>query len=217
MKKYLLLIFAFSVVHVAYAQPAVRNEPRHHNVFENDYVRVLDVYLAPNDTTQFHVHATPSVFITFTKTTTVSQLVGQSPVKSTSVAGMPWYDSLVTPRIHRVWNEDTTWFHVMDVELTGGTARTNEAALQIDVLHLLFDERLVRGYKAELAAKQSLKFPSSKAGYLVISTGDASLTLQSGGSVQQRLMKAGHYCWLNEESTLSTNDTRATLLVLQLK
>jgi hypothetical protein len=29
-------------------------------------------------------------------------------------------------------------------------------------------------------------------------------------------MKAGHYCWLNEEAILST-DASATLIVLQLK
>ena len=103
---------------------------RHHNVFENDYVRVLDVWLAPKDTTQFHIHATPSVFIMLTKTTTSAQLRGQQPVTSTSVAGSSSYDSLVTPRIHRVWNDDTTWFHVKDIELVAGKATLNEPVLQ---------------------------------------------------------------------------------------
>ena len=95
------------------AQVAVRDEPRHHNVFENGYVRILDVFLAPHDTTQFHVHNTPSVFTTFTKTATGSQTTSGQPSGDLSVAGRSWYDSLSTPRIHRVWNEDTTWFHVM--------------------------------------------------------------------------------------------------------
>src|SRR6185369_10982499 len=145
-----------------------------------------------------------------------SQLMGQTAATSTSVAGMPWYDSLVTPRIHRVWNDDTSWFHVMDVELTGGSAHTNEPALQNVSLKLLFDEPLVRGYKAELPAGSNLTFPLSKAGYLIISTGTASLTFQTGGIIQQRLMKAGHYCWLNEASTLTSN-TSANLVILQLK
>jgi len=216
MRTRLLIVFAVCAVHPAFTQPAVRDEPRHHNVFENDHVRVLDVYLPPKDTTQYHVHATPSVFITFTKTTTSSQLPGQPPVKSTSVAGMPWYDSLVTPRIHRVWNDDTSWFHVMDVELTGGSPRTNEPALQNASLKLLFDEPLVRGYKAELPAGNSLSFPFSTTGYLIISTGNASLTFQTGGIMQQRVMKAGHYCWLKEASTLTSN-TSADLVILQLK
>ena len=64
MKKYFYVIIVFCFSNNVFAQPAVRNEPRHHNVFENDYIRVLDVYLAPDDTTQYHIHATPSVFIT---------------------------------------------------------------------------------------------------------------------------------------------------------
>src|SRR5258706_3221096 len=144
--KIFFVIIALCCAQYDFAQPAVRNEPRHHNVFENDYVRVLDVYLAPNDTTQFHIHATPSVFITLTKTTTGAQLIGQAPVTSTSVAGYAWYDSLATPRIHRVWNDDTAWFHVMDVELVAGTSRTNEPVLQSPLIQLLFDAPQVRGY-----------------------------------------------------------------------
>jgi hypothetical protein len=44
-KKYLVLIIIFSSLLTA-AQIPVRDEPRHHNVFENSYVRLLDVFLA---------------------------------------------------------------------------------------------------------------------------------------------------------------------------
>ena len=117
MQKYSLLITIIFSSSVITAQIAVRNEPRHHNVFENDYVRVLDVFLAPHDTTQFHIHNTPSVFVIYTKTATGSQLKSGQPTKDLSKAGSFWYDSLATPRIHRVWNEDSVWFHVMDIEL----------------------------------------------------------------------------------------------------
>ena len=40
---------------LAATQVPVREEPRHHLVFENDQIRILDVFLAPYDTTQFHV------------------------------------------------------------------------------------------------------------------------------------------------------------------
>ena len=217
MKKWLFLVFTFCSGGYAFAQPAVRDEPRHHNVFENNYVRVLDVYLAPHDTTQFHIHSTPSVFVGLTNTATVGQLAGQQPVKSDFVAGRAWYDSLVTPRIHRVWTEDTTWFHVMDVELTGGKPQTNEPVLQHASLKLLFDEPLVKGYTAQLSAKENFKLPSSKAGYLLISFDETSVTLQSANHTQQRLMKAGHYSWINEATIVQVNDMPAHLLILQLR
>jgi hypothetical protein len=220
MKKCFFIIIVSSFGCYVSGQPAVRNEPRHHNVFENDYVRVLDVWVPPNDTTQFHIHATPSVFIMLTKTVTGAQLMGQQPVRSISVAGSSWYDSLVTPRVHRVWNDDTTWFHPMDIELLAGKPRSNEPVLQNSGIQLLFDEALVRGYHVELTTSGSFKLPSSKTGYLLVSLNESSLTLRSGDGLQHRLMKSGHYCWINagREISLSTsNNTLSTFTLLQLK
>lgn len=60
----LLLIF---MVHACMCRSQqvvpVRDEPMHHNVFQNEYIRVLDVRIRPGDTSQFHKHETPSVFI----------------------------------------------------------------------------------------------------------------------------------------------------------
>lgn len=220
MKKYFFVIIGCCLGSCAFAQTAVRNEPRHHNVFENDYVRVLDVWIAPNDTTQFHIHATPSVFIILTKTTTSAQLSGGQPVRSISVAGSSWYDSLVTPRIHRVWNDDTTWFHVMDVELVAGKPHINEPVLQNTAIQLLFDEPLVRGYHVHFATNESFQLPSSKTGYLLVSLSEASVTFRSNGSSQHRLMKVGHYCWIDagQDLSISTNNSAlATFTLLQLK
>ena len=221
MKKYFFAITALCLGHYVFAQPAVRNEPRHHNVFENDYVRVLDVWLAPNDTTQYHVHATPSVFIPFTKTFTGTQLAGHQPVKSISVSGGgSWYDSLATPRIHRVWNDDTGWFHVMDVELIAAKPRSNEPVLQNAAILLLFDAPLVRGYQLQLEANRSFRLPSSETGYLLVSLGEAKITLQSNGTIQHRFMKGGHYCWVEagQELSINNNDNApATFMLLQLK
>jgi quercetin dioxygenase-like cupin family protein len=220
MKKYLIAIMATCWAGAAFEQPAVRNEPRHHNVFENEYIRILDVFLAPKDTTQFHVHATPSIFTTFTKTITSSQLPGQQPVRSTSVAGGSWYDSLVTPRVHRVWNDDTTWFHVMDIELVSGKPHVSEPVLQNEAIQLLFDEPLVRAYHVKLAPGGSVQLPSSKSGYLVLSLGEGAVTFRSKGVNQYRLMKEGHYSWISpgEEQSITNNDKQPAIFTfLQFK
>ena len=202
------------------AQPAVRDEPRHHNVFENDYIRVLDVFLPPHDTTQFHVHSTPSVFTTFTKTATGSQLINGQPVRDVSVAGNSWYDSLVTPRIHRVWNEDTNWFHVMDIELIAGKPHANLPHLQNSSLRLFFDEPLANGYHLQLGPGNSIELPVSDAGYFVLSTGNAMIGYKGIGHVQHRIMKSGHYLWIepgNLFTMTSKQETPANFLVLELK
>ena len=150
MRKYLLLIAALYSSILASAQVQVRNEPRHHNVFENKFARILDVYLAPGDTTLYHLHNTPSVFIIFTNTNVGSQLIGKQPQKGANITGEVSYDSLNTPRTHRVWNEDTSWFHVMDIELTSTKQKKNIAVLQNSALKLLFNEQQVNGYNIEL-------------------------------------------------------------------
>jgi hypothetical protein len=108
----------FSVAFSANAQVQVRNEPRHHNVFENKYFRVLDVKIPPRDTTLQHIHSTPSVILIFTKTITAIQLKGHGWDKSTSVAGSVFYrDFSKDTVIHRVSNWDSTPYHVTDIEL----------------------------------------------------------------------------------------------------
>lgn len=220
MSKYLFAIIIFLNGMTIHAQVHVRDEPRHHNVFENEFVRILDVYLAPGDTTQYHLHNTPSVFTFLTTTTTGSQLQGQSPSKSTSAANNAQYDSLVTHRIHRVWNEDNHWFHVMDIELTGGQPRSNVTLLQNDQVKLLFNKPLVNGYKAQLNTNKELKLPRSATGYLLVSFGNALISFQSSKGLQHRKMKSGHYMWIDAGETISmglNNEAPDGFLLLQLK
>ena len=201
------------------AQVAVRNEPRHHDVFENDYVRILDVFLAPHDTTQFHIHNTPSVFVIYTKTATGSQLKSGQPTKDLSKAGSFWYDSLSTPRIHRVWNEDSVWFHVMDIELVGGKSHNNLPALENSLLQLSFNEQQANGYRLQMKPGENIELPASAAGYLFLSFGDAGVEYKINGYTQHRVMKAGHYIWIDPGKQFSINngDADGNFLLLQLK
>jgi quercetin dioxygenase-like cupin family protein len=218
-KKYFVIIILFASLSTP-AQVAVRDEPRHHNVFENSYVRLLDVFLPPHDTTQFHVHNTPSVFTTFTKTATGSQLISGQPSGDFSVAGKSWYDSLSTPRIHRVWNEDTTWFHVMDIELIAGKPRSSPPVLQDPLLKLYFNQPLANGYYLQLEAGKDIEIPVSLTGDLLLSMGNAVIEYKVNDYIQHRIMKSGHYIWIEPGKTFSiTSDgnTPASFVILQLK
>jgi hypothetical protein len=220
MYKIYFILFSLCSFLMADAQPAVKDEPRHHNVFENEYIRILDVFLPPNDTTQYHIHSTPSVFTTFTKTATASQLIGGQPVKNISETGYTWYDSLVTPRIHRVWNEDSTWFHVMDIELTSAKPRSNQPLLEESSLQLQFNKPLANIYRLHLKAGDNMQLPASATGYLLVSLGDAVMGYQENNSRQRRIMKSGHYVWINRgllSSITNVANTPSAFLLLQLK
>jgi hypothetical protein len=111
----IIVAIAFSS---AKAQVQVRNEPRHHNVIENKYFRVLDVNIPPHDTTLQHIHSTSSVILMFTNTITAEQLKGHDWVKGKSTAGSAFYrDFSKDTIIHKVSNWDVVPFHVTDIEL----------------------------------------------------------------------------------------------------
>lgn len=220
MRRTCFIVIFNLLAHSLFSQSAVRNEPRHHNVFENNYIRILDVFIPPHDSSQYHVHSTPSVFTTFTKTATGSQLINGEPVRSVSTPGASWYDSLGTPRIHRVWNEDTSWFHVMDIELIGGHPHSTAPVLQYTSLTLLFSEPLVNGYHVQLKQDTLVELPASGAGYLLLSTGDASVDYRCTDIVQRRQMKAGHYIWIDAGNSCfitSRGNSPSHFLLLQMK
>jgi hypothetical protein len=100
------------------AQVPASQEPMHRNVFQNKYFRLLDVWLQPGDTTQYHIHATPSLFVIFSQTVTAWQTKGGAWIQDKSPKGKIWYRSFSPDTlVHRVCNADTVAFHVNDIEI----------------------------------------------------------------------------------------------------
>jgi hypothetical protein len=97
---------------------AVEQEPHHRVIFENQYVRVLDVVLHPGETTLFHRHSLDNVPIQLSDATVKRQFPGEdwaaSPAKEGSVG---FVGGSKSPYIHRISNTGTTVFHVVDVEI----------------------------------------------------------------------------------------------------
>jgi hypothetical protein len=97
---------------------AVEQEPHHRVIFENQYVRVLDVVLHPGETTLFHRHSLDNVPIQLSDATVKRQFPGEdwaaSPAKEGSVG---FVGGSKSPYIHRISNTGATVFHVVDVEI----------------------------------------------------------------------------------------------------
>jgi len=210
----LIVLYSFG----ASAQIQVRDEPRHHNVFENESIRILDVYLPPKDTTLYHLHNTPSVFIILANTNVSSQLMGKQPQKGANVAGIVSYDSMNTPRLHRVWNDDTTWFHVMDIELTGTRHEKKIPVLQNPFLKLLFNEQQANGYTIDMKPGNTLELSASVKGYLIVSQTVSVIDYKINGITQHRILKPSHYLWIEPGRNFSSKaNNTANFVLLQLK
>jgi hypothetical protein len=220
MLKYILFTSVITCSLITTAQIHVRDEPRHHNVFENEFIRILDVHLGPGDTTLYHLHNTPSVFIRFTNTIVGSQLIGKQSQKGANITGEVSYDNLNTSRTHRVWNEDTSWFHVMDIELTSTRSKKNIPVLQNSALKLLFNEQQVIGYNVELKTASDIQLPPSEVGYLLISKSESVIEFKIDDAVQNRIMKPSHYIWIeagNKFAMKTIDKQAANFVLLQFK
>ena len=117
-KTTLLLTILYLHTAAVTAQVQVSKEPRHKKVLENKYIRLLDVWMQPGDTTLFHIHSTPSLFLHFTNTVVCSQEKGQTWEKSKNKEGEADYVSFKNEKwVHRVSNCDTIPFHVNVIEI----------------------------------------------------------------------------------------------------
>jgi hypothetical protein len=195
MKRPILTIpFLFATMACFAQEPVpVRLEPRHHNVFENRWVRVLDVRIPPDDTSLMHKHETPSVFIVLGNTKTGSQVLVE-PAKVQFSHEDIWYESFASsPRIHRVWNSDTSVFHTIDLELPNKDPQPNDPPLTMQQKTLLFDEAPVRGYRLKLGSHVRLFVPKRIAPVIVIALDQPA----AGLSVNEKtFVKKGDYLYV---------------------
>ena len=156
------------------AQIPVSKEPMHHVVFQNAWVRLLDVHIPAGDTSLMHKHEIPSVFIVLTNTKTGSEVVVE-PAKLQLTPGNIWFEGFYTsPRIHRVWNSDTSEFHVIDMELLNKTIKQIDSPLNAKEFTLLFDEKPVRGYRFTVGPHATMRIPARKAPLVIVGLSDAS-------------------------------------------
>lgn len=193
-----LIITFFFLTRVA-GQVQVREEPRHVPVVENSYVRLLDVWLPPGDTTWFHIHSTPSVFIPFTNTMVTSEAEDADWVMEQMVAGKAWYRSFTPDSlIHRVANVDSTPFHVNDIEILSYYDTVNYRRRLY--FPLLFDNDRVTAY--QLTRKYYATSIVKERGPIVVALISGDLVYYTNTVTNQKsIMKAGEYLYIDPGSS----------------
>jgi hypothetical protein len=182
MKKILIISTVLYLFTGASAQVPVSKEPMHHLMLDNDHLRILDVHILPGDTSQFHIHQTPSVFLVLSNAKTGSQVIQEENHTATlfSRDGNIWFEGFYRmPRIHRVWNSDTTEFHVMDVELPNNNFVAIDSPLRQQGFTFLFEEKPVRAYRLSIRAGSKISISPRRAAVLAISLQDSLVLVHS--------------------------------------
>ena len=201
MKNLLLLFFLLSLCYSVLSQEVpVSKEPRHHPVFENKKVRILNVLLPPGDTSLYHLHSTPSVFISLSTTKTAAQLKGNQPSPfGQSTQGNIWFENLAPPhtRIHRVWNEDKSAFHVVDVELFTDDKPFSTKELSLSHSRVITDTPWVRVYRIDLDKDDRVEFSKQEDSFVLITINDAVAEIIQNNKTVKNKVAEGDFLWIN--------------------
>jgi len=202
------------------AQIPVSQEPRHHKVLENSHLRLLDVHIPPGDTSMFHIHATPSVFVIINNVKNGSQVISEEDHSMSPIPhyGNIWFEGFYEkPRIHRVWNSDTAEFHVMDVELTNKKYITIDGPIKQKPFTFLFDEKPVRCYRLDLQPASNISALPDKADILMILLTDS---VESVRVNEKDFHKKGDYLYISSDNPLRLQNEgqgNATFAFFELK
>ena len=193
---------------VLQAQILVHEEPRHRPVFQNKEIRILNVRVAPGDTSLYHMHTTPSFFIRLTNTITGSQVQGEAKKAGKSQSGEIRFENLAPPnnRVHRVWNADKDTFHVMDVELLMKTADFDEKPMALPNLKLEIDTTWVRAYRLNLLKGIEFKSKNKKQSLVLVSLNTTKVEINQNGNSELQTLKPGSFFVIKRKESFSLNN-----------
>jgi hypothetical protein len=217
-RKIILLFSLLMFVKFSFSQMPVREEPRHHVALQNHYLRLLDVRLQPGDTTFFHVHQIPSLFLVLSKTLTASQVKGEEWVNGTftSEQGYTWYNSFTTgPLIHRVANIDTIPFHVMDIEILS----TYEAVLSPLPFDTIYTNEKAFAYRVNLIGKEEKKQIENRGPIAAIVVSGAGIDVHSTDS-KVEIVSQGKFIFINPKTKCwfqNNGDDETKVVLFELK
>jgi len=198
-----------------HAQVPVREEPRHKPVLENSYIRLLDVHLNAGDTTQYHIHATPSVIVFISKSIIGAQLIGKTPVTPNEVTpgNTLFIDYGTNPITHRVYNSGNNIFHVMDIELLKPAPASDSCTLlQQSNIASNINQKLVNVYTLNFDKDQPVNINPGNCAYLVV-------CISGAVSSANKKIATGEYLFFEPGTAIKLNSQQknSSCTLLQLK
>jgi hypothetical protein len=109
-------LLLLSMTALAQQQPVeITSEPRHHLVFQNEYVRVFDVTVEPKGSTLVHRHNYDYLFVTLGDSDVVSARPGEKPVQLSLKDGETRFTA--GNFSHTAINQSDRPFHNITIEL----------------------------------------------------------------------------------------------------
>jgi quercetin dioxygenase-like cupin family protein len=220
------LVFLATATLAQQQQPVeITSEPSHHLVFQNEYVRVFDVTVAPKATTLVHKHNHDYLFVTLGDSDVVSARVGEKP------AALHLKDGEVrfTPGnfAHAAINESDQPFHNITIELLKSSGKVTACADLCVVLHCGKEQKgscpsVTHSINADqwtvslVKVPPNAKLPTQAAGpTLLIAVSDLNLGRQVSDATYPFQRSSGGLDWLPAglKETVHNDTSRAAQYV----
>lgn len=198
-----------------------RDEPKHKVVFENNYVRVIDVQIPVGTETLYHVHDIASVMVYLTQSSNESQTLGEATwtPRSTTRGDSRHAAYDVKPLTHHVRNRGTTLFRVYDIELLHApAARTAFALPDTTALRVQWQEKKARSLTLKLAPGAHITAPVSPCAYLFVGIAGVLTVSPTSGVVRKVQPQEFHFQPAQSGFVLSNGGKEALeAVVLELR
>jgi hypothetical protein len=183
-------LLAGFAAHAEDAPVPAKLEPSHHNKFENDVVRILDVEVPSGGATQFHTHSVDYPYLMIFDATLKNELPGKSPVDLPIKAGLiGYYRASQGAYTHRFVNAGSTPFRAIGIELVGNRLSTADtpALSEASGFKSALDNERVRAYRIALAPGASAGPATVSGPSVLVSMGDGSLERVVGDHAVERI------------------------------
>ncbi|HEY5745665.1 MAG TPA: hypothetical protein VIU12_06295 [Chryseolinea sp.] len=209
------LFFLFLIPAVR-AQIPVGQDPFHKIVFENQFVRVLDLVIGGSDTTTTHVHNAASVVVFLTK----SSLAIQTPAEAAIVTQVDKGDMVYrpydeTPTTHKVWSPDGSTLRCMVIEILPGSTERDCKPILAPNANLLSNQKPVNVYDLRMSQAGTFSLTPSSCPYFLL---NVSGPMEASLSGKKHLLKEGDFVFIPPQSpaTLRASKNSKSILI-QLK
>ncbi len=208
----------------AQAPVPMHEEPRHRLVLTHQQLRVMDVKILPGDTTLFHVHDVPALFVAISAAPVDLQLLdgewgGTHPAADPGrKPGDVNVDTSYArqPITHRVTNVGSQLFNL--IAITNSALMPNDSTSSAMPGILELQNRWFRQSRALLAAGAAKRWYSADSPTIIVqpTPGAAGVLLESGGN--HVLNKPGSWVLVPAGARYQlASASSATLVVVQVK
>ena len=188
----------------------VINEPRHHMKFENEYVRVFDVFVPAGDATLFHTHSNDYVFVTIGDADLIAEVMGSPPVDLMLTNGEVRFTK--GPVTHRVINPYIFRFRNITIEILRSPGPRGTPTPDTSPGHsIVLDNDRVRVERLILEPGQSTNMHTHNLSALSVFLTRAKVLMESPGQKPQEIeYKPGDFRWRDAPVTHSIKNIGTT-------